>query len=422
MHAILVSIGTDGDIFPYIALGTRLRSRGHRVTLASCEQYRALAVELGFSFCSLVSNEEMHEVLANADFWHPVKSGIVGARWGVRAIPRQYQQLADLTRDANAVLIANPGVLAARIVQEKLGVPLATLLLQPGMLPSVSAPPVLPAGPTLPGWAPWPIGRLYFWLIDALGGLLFGRDLNRFRASLNLKPVRRVFRWWLAPELVIGMFPDWYAPPQADWPTQIKLVGFPLDDGRPEKALPADVLEFCGAGEPPIVFTLGTGMMHAAEFFREAVEACRTLGARGLFLTKYRQQLPDSLPPFARHCEFAPFLQLFPGCAAVVHHGGVGTTAKALASGTPQLILPLAWDQPDNAARVKRLEVGAWLRPSRRSSRHLVEALTGLRRPRMRERCRELAARFGNHDALEIAANLVEEFACRRGTKFLVRE
>jgi rhamnosyltransferase subunit B len=417
MHAILVSIGTDGDVFPYLALGTRLRSRGHRVTLASCEQFCGLAAELGFNFCSLVSNEEMQKVLTNPDFWHPIKSGIVGARWGMSAIPRQYEQVAELTLDPDAVLIANPGVLAARIVQEKLAVPLATLLLQPGMLQSVYAPPVLPAGPTLPAWAPWPIGRLYFWSIDALGGLLVGRDLNRFRATLDLPPVRRVFRWWLAPELIIGMFPDWYAPPQADWPPQMKLAGFPLDDGRPEKELPVDVLKFCEAGEPPIAFTLGTGMMHAAEFFREAVEACRTLGARGLFLTKFPKQLPDPLPEFVRRCEFAPFLELFPRCAAVVHHGGVGTTAKALASGTPQLILPLAWDQPDNAARVKRLGVGDWLKPSRRSSRYLVEALARLVTAPPRERCREVARRFGNLDALEIAANLVEELACRRSAK-----
>ncbi|HEV3448769.1 MAG TPA: nucleotide disphospho-sugar-binding domain-containing protein [Gemmataceae bacterium] len=163
-------------------------------------------------------------------------------------------------------------------------------------------------------------------------------------------------------------------------------------------------------------------MMHAAEFFREAVEACRTLGARGLFLTKFRKQLPDPLPEFIRRCEFAPFLQLFPRCAAVVHHGGVGTTAKALASGTPQLILPLAWDQPDNAARVKRLGVGDWLKPSRRSSRYLVEALARLVTAPARERCREVARRFGNLDTLEIAANLVEELARRRSAKYLLEE
>jgi len=80
----------------------------------------------------------------------------------------------------------------------------------------------------------------------------------------------------------------------------------------------------------------------------------RRFGGRGRFLTRYPHQLPAPLPPFVRKCAFAPFTELFPLCAALMHHGGIGTTARALAAGTPQLILPLAYDQPDNAARVKR--------------------------------------------------------------------
>src|SRR5205823_14931335 len=93
-----------------------------------------------------------------------------------------------------------------------------------------------------------------------------------------------------------------------------------------------------------------------------AVAACERLGVRGLLLTKYPHQLPPRLPPTVRYCPFAPFRRLLPLCGAVVHHGGIGTTAAALSAGIPQLILPLAWDQPDNAERVRRLGVGnpAW--------------------------------------------------------------
>jgi len=138
---------------------------------------------------------------------------------------------------------------------------------------------------------------------------------------------------------------------------------------------------FCEEGSPPIAFTLGTGMTHAADFFRTAVAACDALGARGLLLTKYPHVIPTRLPPRVRHCTFAPFRQLLPLCGAVVHHGGVGTTAAALEAGCPQLILPLAWDQPDNAARVAALGAGLALGSRRRSSGHLSRALARLLAP-----------------------------------------
>ncbi|HJT77524.1 MAG TPA: glycosyltransferase [Gemmataceae bacterium] len=408
MHAILVSLGTDGDVIPYIGLGTRLRARGHRVSLVAPEQYGAAAARLGFDFRLLISDAEMHGLLADPDFWHPLKSALVGVRMGVGLIPRQYALLAELAGARDAVLVANPGVFAARLVQEKLGRPMATLLLQPWMIPSTAAPPVMPGGLTLPRGVPLALSRLYWQFINVTGDLLVGRHVNRARAALGMGPVRRLFEWWLSPQRVIGMFPDWYGPPQADWPPQVRLAGFPLYDGGNGEGLPADLLDFCKAGEPPVAFTLGTGMMHAARFFRAAVGACRILGARGLLLTKYPHQVPRGLPPSVRHCPFAPFLELLPHCAALVHHGGAGTVAKALATATPQLILPLAWDQPDNAARVKRLGAGDSLPARTRYSARLAKALARVMTPQTRSRCRAVAERFGQADPLAVAAGLVE--------------
>ena len=245
---------------------------------------------------------------------------------GSAFLGRQYALLAGLTADGDAVLAASPGVLAARLVQERLSRPMASVVLQPWMIPSTTAPPVMPGGMTLPRGAPRWAGNLYWRLLDVVGRLLLGSRLNRLRASLGLKPARRIFQWWISPERVIGLFPEWYGRPQADWPPQVRLAGFPAFDGGRAYDLPPDVREFCRAG-PTVAFTFGTGMMHAERLFRVAVGACRRLGVRGLLLTRHTGQLPDVLPPFVRHCEFASFQQLFPLCAAVVHHGGVGTVA-----------------------------------------------------------------------------------------------
>ena len=99
--------------------------------------------------------------------------------------------------------------------------------------------------------------------------------------------------------------------------------------------------------------------MLAADFFEQSALACQKLGRRGILLTKFDEQIPKVLPADVIHVPYAPFSQLLPRCAAIVHHGGIGTTSQALRAGIPQVIVPLAHDQPDNASRVKKLGVGS---------------------------------------------------------------
>jgi UDP:flavonoid glycosyltransferase YjiC (YdhE family) len=411
MRAILATIGTDGDVFPHIGLGATLHARGHQVILAAPEPYRENARCLGLDFLPLATVAEVGRMLADPDLWHPLRSGMMMARWGAPMIPRQYDAIANLVGQPNTVLIANPGLLAARLVQETMGVPTVSLLLQPGLVPSCSAPPKMPGGLTIPPWLPHPLRRLYWLGVDAVGYALIARSLNRIRKGLRLPPVRRLFRWWLSLDRVIGLFPNWYAASQPDWPPQLRLAGFGRYDGA-QQELPEDVRVFCETDSPPIAFTLGTGMKHAAGFFRAAVATCEGLGARGLFLSKYPEIIPVRLPSSVRHCNFAPFRKLLPLCRAIVHHGGIGTTAAALEAGCPQLILPLAWDQLDNASRVDELGVGKMLKPRQRSQSHMIRALAGLGAPKIAERCRMIANRAAQQeDGFGIAAAWVEELA-----------
>jgi UDP:flavonoid glycosyltransferase YjiC (YdhE family) len=325
-------------------------------------------------------------------------------------INRQYEALAELTGEPGSVLVANPGLLAARLVQEKLNTPMASLLLQPGLLPSSTAPPEMPGGVTIPAWLPHSLRPLYWLGVDAAGYALVAPSLNRVRAGLGLPAIHRVFRWWLSPEMAIGLFSGWYASPQPDWPPQLRLAGFGRFDGT-QTELPEDLQRFCKEGSPPIAFTFGTGMRHAADLFRMAAAVCDAIGARGLLLTKYSDVIPLRLPPRVRHCAFAPFRQLLPLCAAVVHHGGIGTTAAALEAGCPQLILPLAWDQPDNAARVVKLGVGLTLGSRQRSSGHVIRALAQLMTPDFCDHCRAIASRAAAEDGFNLAAEWIEELA-----------
>ena len=122
MRVILVSVGTDGDVFPYVGLGAVMRSREHQVTLVASAHYESLARAHGFAFAALVSAEENHRLFGHPDFWNPLKTAPLMARWGLRFIERQYQLLAKLVID-NTILVASPGVLAAGLVHEKQGCP-----------------------------------------------------------------------------------------------------------------------------------------------------------------------------------------------------------------------------------------------------------------------------------------------------------
>ena len=411
IHAILATLGTDGDVIPYIALGARLRQRGHRLTLVAGEPYREAAAEHDLEFAPLLSADQTRQMFDHPEFWNPLKGPHVAARYGARLIGQQYELLSRLAGDGTSVLVSSPAILAARLVHEKLERPLVTLILQPWMIPSFSAPPVMPVrGLSLPAHAPRAIGKLYYRMLDFAGELLMGRELNGLRRREHLPPVRRVFQWWLSPQLALGLFADWYGPPQSDWPPQIRLTGFPMSDGRASSSLSAEVVDFCQSGPPPIVITFGTGMIHGADLYRRAIEACEQIKARAIVLTRHPRQLPR-LPSNVKHFVFAPFQRLFPLCAAVIHHGGIGTVAKAFAAGVPQLVLPIAYDQLDNAIRVKRLGAGEFIRPGKQSSEAIADALCRLMSSDTKSRCGDIASRFRDVDALAAAAQSIEQLA-----------
>jgi len=416
MHAVLSSIGTDGDVFPYIGLADALRRRGHRVTLAAADRYQKTASELDLEFVSMFTESEMIEVLSNPRMWSPLFGPPLMAKWGGQFLARQYKLLDEACGD-DSVIVASPGLLPARTLQDKRNLPLVSLVLQPWMIKSSIAPPIMPAKLTLPPGLPKPIGALYWRFFNLIGDVLTGAQLNRLRKSLDLPKVKHVFEWWLSPDLILGTFPDWYAPPQTDWDSNIELCGFPLFDGRADRILPPETEAFCKAGAPPIAFTFGTGMMHAQRLFAMAVDACQSAGLRAILLTSHATQLPARLPDSIHRCAYAPFGELFPLCAAVVHHGGIGTTAKAFAAGVPQLIVPFAYDQLDNGTRVRSLGAGSFIKPTRLTVHRLADTVRLIQNQATIARCRELAARTAQTDALKMASEKIELLWESRSTR-----
>jgi len=145
---------------------------------------------------------------------------------------------------------------------------------------------------------------------------------------------------------------------QPDWPSQTLVTGFPWYDQNGSAGLPPDLARFLDLGPPPIVFTLGTALAAApGSFYEHSAVAARSLGRRAVLIVEDSRHCPQSLPDGVVASGYAPFSELFPRAAAVVHHGGIGTTGLAMRSGCPMLVMPCAWDQADNAERAVRLGV-----------------------------------------------------------------
>ncbi len=133
--------------------------------------------------------------------------------------------------------------------------------------------------------------------------------LNEFRSELGLPRVYRPLRGWVySPELVIGMFPDWFGSPQPDWPPNSCTTGFSLFDESNNHAIPQDLQSFLEDG-PPVIFTRGSQSQGERAFFETCIEICRRSGYRGVLLAPRNGSIPDSLPDNVRHYRVHSFKQ-----------------------------------------------------------------------------------------------------------------
>jgi rhamnosyltransferase subunit B len=411
---LLCTIGSAGDVNPLIAIGQRLVASGFRVVLVTSQYFESQAHDAGLEFIGLGSVADYRTIIDNPDLWDANKGFRVFAETVVLPILEPAYEIISGFDPTKTIIVAQGQFFAAHIAHEKLGFGFITVHLQPAALRSVYE------FPMLPGWIPAFAKHALFNLIDALVlDKLFAPKINDLRQKLGLPAVKKIFdRWMHSPQRNLCLFPDWFAQPQPDWPARTKLTGFVYHDKRGDhENSPQDLEDFLKAGSAPIVFTPGTAMKHADQFFLECIEACRLLGRRGILLTQHPEQLPSELPPDIRHFEYLAFSEVLPRCAALVHHGGIGTTAQAMAAGIPQVIRPMAHDQPDNAARVETLGIGATLSPPKFNAVSLAEKLDALMTSQaVLDRCRTCAERIDPEQSLNDTCTVIEDF-CRNQLK-----
>jgi UDP:flavonoid glycosyltransferase YjiC (YdhE family) len=220
--------------------------------------------------------------------------------------------------------------------------------------------------------------------------------------------------WWHSPDGVVCLFPRWYARKAADWPNQAVLTRFPLYDEGEVLARDEKVERFMAAGEAPVVITPGSANVQAGRFIQESVGAVKKLGRRAMVVTRYPEQVPAEMGDGIEAFEYVPFGRVFPRAAAVIHHGGIGTTAQCLAAGVPQLIMPMAHDQPDNAARVKRMGAGDYLYPKAFRAEAVAGRLAELMEsPAVKKACAKYRCKMSQQMAPGAVAEVIEEMGER---------
>lgn len=418
MHIVIATVGSLGDLFPFLAVGRVLARRGHRVTVATHEVHRD-AVELaGLHFADASGMPEPDDRAAfTAKAFHPWRGPAFVVRdFAAADVRASYAKLAPVCAGAD-LLITSTLAFAGQILGET-GEAAGRLrwlsaVLAPASFLSAYDMPVTGIGmvDALVRHSPTR-GRVLQWLARRVTHG-WTAPVRAFRRELGLpaqSPLGDPFhRGQHAPRGVLALFPALFGAPQPDWPQNVHLCGF-ARYAQPVN-LPPALAEFLDAGAPPLVFSLGSTAVHAnAAFLRESLQAARSLGRRAVLCTgsaAMRATLPGELPATVHCVDYAPHAQLFPRASVVVHHGGIGTSAEALCAGVPMLVVPHGFDQPDNAARLARLGVAQSLPATRYRADRAAALLTQLHDPACRARARALAASMAGDGAVA-AADRVE--------------
>jgi UDP:flavonoid glycosyltransferase YjiC (YdhE family) len=355
---VFCTFGSLGDLYPFLAIARELKRQGHMPVIATTPVYRPLVEAEGVAF---------HPVRPDIDVSDPeILRRVMDPRTGGRYIvgqiilPALHESFDDTAAAAIGadLMVVHPMALAAFAFVRMARMPWASAALAPVSLYSVYDPPVLsgvPFADRIAAWGPAAQRRL----LKAMA-FLFEPQLKPFRElerTLGLPPAPNPLFWGHSPHLALGLFSPELAAPQRDWPASAHATGLPFFE-QPA-ALSPGLERFLGAGDAPLVFTLGSAAVGTAgDFFQRSADVARSLGKRAVLLVgRDPRNQPRDLPPGVIAVPYAPHSAVFPRASVIVHQGGIGTTGEAMRAGRPMLVVPYSHDQPDHAARLTRLGV-----------------------------------------------------------------
>lgn len=380
---VFSTVGSLGDLHPYVAIAKELRSRGHQPVIVTTDRYRALVESEEIEYAPLRPAEAQFgglEAVA-ARLFDPYRGpGYLVREMIMPHVHEQYTDIAAACRGAD-LLVTHPLTMAGPLVCAKDGLAWASSVLAPASLMSSIDRPLLNSAFWAHGLRN--LGATPYRAVTKLAELLarrWERPLHELRRELGLPRAAHaaLLQGQFSPRLNLALFPRVLAEPQPDWPSNTVLTGFARFDGsRADPRARQELDAFLAAGDAPVVFALGSSVvMIAGDFWDKAIDASVQLGRRAILLTG--TPLQRTLPAGVKAFDYLPYSEVFPNAAAIVHQGGVGTLAQALAARRPQLIVPVAFDQPDNARRAVGMGVARSIPMRKLTARNLARELAVL--------------------------------------------
>ena len=353
MKAVLAPVGTRGDVQPMLALGAALAKAGHEVSLCVAEDFRASVEALGLAYVR--GGEDAQHLMTRRVV--KVRGPLRFTKWGRLIevgrimVREQFAALEEAARGAD-LIVGTVLTTAGPSVAEHLGIPYLHACYYPASVPTAALPSPLFAMLNGPPWLNRATWRLHG-LFDNLG---LRALVNEYRVSRRLPPLEDVGARALADLPMLMAFDTDFAPLPGDLPGAHATGPWFLDSDEP---LPADVEEFLATGEKPVY--IGFGSMPSKDpAGRTAVilDALRRAGCRALLSSGWGGIGDGVRDPRYKVIGAVNHAALFPRLAAVVHHGGAGTTGTALRAGVPQIVVPHMFDQHYWAARVRANGLG----------------------------------------------------------------
>jgi sterol 3beta-glucosyltransferase len=413
--------GSEGDIRPFIALGHGLAKRGHEVELVYTDfedrQFDSLAATLGFRARSVATP------VAGADEMTRIGERMMKARdpltQGQIIVKHLFDPVSEPMYAASTDLCGRCDLVVGHFflyqlqaAAELAGRTHATVMFAHNLVPSRS---MTPTGlPHLGQWAnglEWKLARF------ALNRAMLS-DINRFRTRVELPALADVMTHaWVSHRMnLIAVSPALCQPP-SDWPAHHRVSGFLAMTSNAKEAVPAEVLSFVMDGSPPVFMGFGSLMPRDRVKLDETIALLRDAAARARSRAIIHLPADSHLQP-GRDGDVlmigrVSHAALFPHCAAVVHHGGAGTTQTALIAGVPSVLVPHVADQFFWADELRR--IGVALRSAPRRSLTAVALADRIRATtadgHLRQRARELAPRFAAENGVERAVDLIESLS-----------
>jgi sterol 3beta-glucosyltransferase len=362
MHITIFAAGSRGDIQPCALLGRELQRAGYDVLLAAPENFAAFAQDHGLPFHPL--GGDVQQIMAGETGREFMESGGANPIKSIRAMRtmlgpvalRMAEDALEACHDADALVALAVFAPFAKTITEIYGIPLINLEPTP-LLPTRAFP--------APGW---PVQRDLGGLHNRLSGLAMLRVIwlwyrpfvNEFRRRYGLHPYSGgAFYRILTSTPLLGAYSPTVIPHPPDWPASVHITGYWFPDPPDEWRPPPNLQAFLDAGSPPVYVGFGSMGGREPERFADLVlKALAQSRQRGLLLTGWGGMRALSSHKNVFVLDSAPHSWLFPRMAALVHHGGAGTTAEGLRAGVPAVIVPFIVDQPFWGRRVKALGVG----------------------------------------------------------------